>query len=321
MYTVMASGSEDGTVKLWDYESGDYLRTLRGHTNVVTGVDYCPSGMFLVTCSTDMSVKVWEVKDSYGCVRTLRGHDHTISDVKFVPPPVGAVYLSAGETSGGVDAACAQAKFVLSASRDGTMKFWDLETGFCDATVSDHSDWVRCLAVRGARSGGSNSSSGEENQQSDARRETSLDSLVLVASSGNDRTIYVYNAYDKREKVAELRGHDHVIESLSFLCSTALPQKEKIPAAPSRTGVTTPNTWDYLASASRDRTVKLWSVANGGSCLMTFTGHENWVRGVMVHPSGNYVLSCGDDRSIRVFDIKVRDFQRSHGFCKTEMHI
>ena len=44
-------------------------------------------------------------------------------------------------------------------------------------------------------------------------------SLALVATSGNDRTIYVYYAQDKREKVCELRGHDHVVESLSFLYS------------------------------------------------------------------------------------------------------
>jgi WD40 repeat protein len=39
---------------------------------------------------------------------------------------------------------------------------------------------------------------------------------------------------------------------------------------------------------------------------MSFRAHESWVRGVMVHLSGNYVLSCGDDQTIRVFDIKVR---------------
>jgi platelet-activating factor acetylhydrolase IB subunit alpha len=261
--------------------------------------------MYLASCSTDLSIKLWDVKDSYGCVRTLRGHDHTVSDVKFVPPNVGAVYLSGGEKTvvgggGGVDAGGAQAKFVVTASRDGTIKFWDLETGFCDATISDHGDWVRCLAVRGARGSVGNSSKEEGASEENA----SVDSLVLVASSGNDRTIYVYNAYDKREKVAELRGHDHVLEALSFLCSSALPQEKKT-APTSRSKANTPNTWDYLASASRDRTVRLWSVSNGGSCLMTFRAHENWVRGVMVHPSGNYVLSCGDDRSIRVFDIKV----------------
>lgn len=130
-----------------------------------------------------------------------------------------------------------------------------------------------------------------------------MQSLALVATSGNDRTIYVYNAHDKREKVCELRGHDHVVESLSFLCSSMLPQN-KGASAKSAAGAGGTSSWDYLASGSRDRTVRLWSIASGGSCLMTFRAHENWVRSVLVHPSGNYILSCGDDRTIRVFDIK-----------------
>lgn len=36
---------------------------------------------------------------------------------------------------------------------------------------------------------------------------------------------------------------------------------------------------------------------------MTFSDHENWVRCVRVHSSGAFVLSCSDDRSIRVLDV------------------
>ena len=178
------------------------------------------------------------------------------------------------------------------------MKFWDLETGFCDHTISDHSDWVRCIAVRGAKSMIGASKGKEQEEQA------SSSSLALVATSGNDRTIYVYDANDKRTKVCELRGHDHVVEALSFLCSSLLPQKGSAAPSKSSSAASTNSTWDYLASGSRDRTVRLWTVANGGSCLMTFRAHENWVRGVLVHPSGNHIISCGDDRSIRVYDIK-----------------
>lgn len=38
---------------------------------------------------------------------------------------------------------------------------------------------------------------------------------------------------------------------------------------------------------------------------MTFNSHENWVRSVIFHPSGKYILSSSDDKSIRVLDIKV----------------
>eukprot|EP00571_Detonula_confervacea_P015772 CAMPEP_0172300236 /NCGR_PEP_ID=MMETSP1058-20130122/2363_1 /TAXON_ID=83371 /ORGANISM="Detonula confervacea, Strain CCMP 353" /LENGTH=502 /DNA_ID=CAMNT_0013009955 /DNA_START=44 /DNA_END=1552 /DNA_ORIENTATION=- len=317
VYTMAASGSEDGTIKLWDHESGEYLRTLKGHTNVVTCVDFSPKGGYLASTSTDLSIKIWDIQE-YKCVRTLRGHDHTISAVRFVPPIIGALYLEKSESvvpgaeaaaggssgSGGVDPSLAGSKFLVTASRDQTVKFWDVESGFCDHTISDHGDWVRCIAVRPAYAA---SAGGSARSESKKREETggegnSPASLALVATSGNDRTIYVYNAHEKREKVCELRGHDHVVESLSFLCSSLLPQKGGSKQSPAGAGAS--SSWDYLASGSRDRTVRLWSVAGGGSCLMTFRAHENWVRSVLVHPSGNHVLSCGDDRSIRVFDIK-----------------
>jgi platelet-activating factor acetylhydrolase IB subunit alpha len=37
---------------------------------------------------------------------------------------------------------------------------------------------------------------------------------------------------------------------------------------------------------------------------MTFTDHENWVRSVLIHPSGKYIISSSDDKSLRVFDVK-----------------
>ena len=323
VYTMAASASEDGTIKLWDHESGEYLRTLRGHTNVVTSVDFSPGqGKFLASTSTDLSIKIWDVKE-FTCVRTLRGHDHTISCVRFVPPPIGALFLEKSNqnnnlqqqqqqkvneiSSGGIDPSEAGSKFIVTASRDATVKFWDLETGFCDHTISDHSDWVRCIAVRGAKSlttTGSSNTKGEEQSGGDEQAQASSASLALVATSGNDRTIYVYDANDKRTKVCELRGHDHVVEALSFLCSSLLPQKGSSAPSSKASSSSSNSTWDYLASGSRDRTVRLWTVANGGSCLMTFRAHENWVRGVLVHPSGNHIMSCGDDRSIRVYDIK-----------------
>lgn len=60
---------------------------------------------------------------------------------------------------------------------------------------------------------------------------------------------------------------------------------------------------EYLISCSRDKTVMMWDV-NGGVCLFTFTGHDNWVREIYEHPSGKYFVSCSDDKSIRVWDLK-----------------
>ena len=111
VYSQVASSSEDATVKLWDYESGEFERSLKGHTgffsfllsfrfwllllfffsfsfvdlfliflsfffffflDVVQCVSYSPSGHMIASCSADLTVKLWET-DSYNCVKTLKG--------------------------------------------------------------------------------------------------------------------------------------------------------------------------------------------------------------------------------------------------------
>jgi WD40 repeat protein len=68
---------------------------------------------------------------------------------------------------------------------------------------------------------------------------------------------------------------------------------------------------EYLFSASRDKTIKLWD-AIGGVCIFTFTGHDNWVRSLCEHPNGKYIVSCSDDKSIRLWDLKT-------GLCQKKL--
>lgn len=275
VFCVVVSGSEDGTIKVWDHESGDYIRTLKGHTNTVTNLAFTPKGTHLASSSTDLSIKLWDF-NTYTCVRTLRGHDHTISAVQFIPADLEVSSADTmSSTTTGLDAGKAGCSNLLSASRDHTVKLWHVESGFCDHTFTNHSDWVRCLAVRQCDGG-------------------------LWASSGNDATIFVY---DKNKKnVAELRGHEHVVESIAFIIEESFPKK------PPKKHVE--QFKDMLASGGRDRSVRLWKISTA-ECLHIFTAHENWVRDVIIHPNGNYILSCGDDRSIRVFDIKAKRCLRS----------
>jgi len=59
---------------------------------------------------------------------------------------------------------------------------------------------------------------------------------------------------------------------------------------------------DYLASGSRDKTIKVWEVKNS-RCVITLIGHDNWVTDLCFHPSGRYLLSVSDDKSLRVWDL------------------
>lgn len=239
----------------------------------MTSLAFTPTGTHLASSSTDLSIKLWDFS-TYHCIRTLRGHDHTISALSFLPILSQiAVATATGETSSsqtGMDAESAGAQFVVSCSRDKTVKVWDVETGFCEQTINHHNDWVRCIAVR--RSDGA------------------------LCTAGNDSVIFIYNGSD-RSKMCELRGHESVIESVAFICEALeSSQKAAKPGDERR---------DLLASGGRDRSVRLWNLRTV-SCLATFMVHDNWVRSVLLHPSGNYIISAGDDRTIRVMDIKAQ---------------
>ena len=71
----------------WDLETGEYEKTLKGHTNAVTALAFNRQGTLLASCSSDLSIKLWDFGPSAAqeCLRTLRGHDHNISDVVFLP--------------------------------------------------------------------------------------------------------------------------------------------------------------------------------------------------------------------------------------------
>ncbi|KAK3936707.1 WD40-repeat-containing domain protein [Diplogelasinospora grovesii] len=129
VFTSLASGSEDQTIKIWDWELGELERTVKGHTKAVLDVDFGgPRGnTLLASCSSDLTIKLWDPSDDYKNIRTLPGHDHSVSAVRFIP-------------SG---AAGSSGTLLISASRDTTLRIWDVSTGYCIRTLRGHAEWVR----------------------------------------------------------------------------------------------------------------------------------------------------------------------------------
>src|ERR1700730_8787370 len=69
---ILASGSVDQTIKLWDTATGRELRALKGHTGTVTGVAFSADDKVLASSSVDQTIKLWDVATGHE-LRTLKG--------------------------------------------------------------------------------------------------------------------------------------------------------------------------------------------------------------------------------------------------------
>jgi WD40 repeat protein len=59
---LIASGSKDKTIKLWDVKTGEEIRTLKGHSSWVNSVTFSPDGRLIASGSEDKTIKLWDVK-------------------------------------------------------------------------------------------------------------------------------------------------------------------------------------------------------------------------------------------------------------------
>ncbi|TFL07527.1 dynein regulator [Pterulicium gracile] len=250
-YSILASASEDATVKLWDWETGEFERTLKGHTKAVMDLDFDHKGDLLVTCSQDLFIKIWDSQNEWKNTKTFPGHEHSVSSVRFMP----------GD------------QHIVSASRDRTIRVFDVSSTHMVRTLSGHGEWVRCV--------------------------TPSEDGKLIASCSNDQTVRTWDPLTGEVKI-DMRGHDNVVEVVIFAPTAAYAAIRELAGIPSSDRTARPGA--YVASGSRDKTIKIWDTQSG-QMLRNLAGHDNWIRALVFHPSGKYLLSAADDKTIRVWDL------------------
>jgi WD40 repeat protein len=103
---LVASASEDGTVRVMSTATNEDLFTLKGHQYEVRAVAFSPDGQHLATSSLDRTVKIWHAHRGPSPFR-LRGHTASLGRVIFSP----------------------NGNILASSSSDRTMKVWDVNTG------------------------------------------------------------------------------------------------------------------------------------------------------------------------------------------------
>jgi WD40 repeat protein len=120
------SGSQDGTVRVWDLAGGGSTAVLQGHTDRVCSVAVAADGRTAVSGSDDETVRVWDL--SLGrCTTVLKGHKHGFT---------GVAVTGDGRTA-------------VSGSEDKTVRVWDLAGGRCTTVLKGHTNSVWDVAVTG----------------------------------------------------------------------------------------------------------------------------------------------------------------------------
>jgi len=136
--SLIATGSQDKTVKLWKANTLSLVATLKGHRRGVWDCQFSPFDRVLATGSGDKAIKLWSLSD-FSCVRTFQGHVASVLRVRFL--------------SGGLQ--------LVSSGADGLVKLWTVRTNECEATMDAHRDkiWALDLDATGKQliSGGADS--------------------------------------------------------------------------------------------------------------------------------------------------------------------
>uniref|UniRef100_A0A4W6E5V1 Apoptotic protease-activating factor 1 n=1 Tax=Lates calcarifer TaxID=8187 RepID=A0A4W6E5V1_LATCA len=78
----LLSWSFDGTVKVWDVESGEKLQDIEAHRGAILSCHVSPDGCFFATTSADKTAKLWHC-ESWQCVHTLSGHQDCVRSCRF----------------------------------------------------------------------------------------------------------------------------------------------------------------------------------------------------------------------------------------------
>jgi WD40 repeat protein/serine/threonine protein kinase len=264
--TLLASSSEDKTVKVWDAATGEQVLALTGHGGVVLCVAFSPDGKRLASASND-AVRVWEVpggrqiltltdkvcsvafspdgkrlasSTTYGEVKlwdaltgekalTLKGHAGVVSSVAFSP----------------------DGKELATGGSDRTVRVWDAARGHEVHTLKGHTDAIWKVAF-----------------SPDGKR---------LASSGLDCTVRLWDPAHGRE-VRTFEGHTKAAFGVAFSPDGSL-----------------------VASASEDMTVKLWETASGRA-VCSIRGHVGPIASVDFSPDGQRLASASFDRTVKLWD-------------------
>ncbi|ETO32118.1 hypothetical protein RFI_04998, partial [Reticulomyxa filosa] len=296
------------------FRSAKLLKTCRGHTSVVSSMDYLSSddGQFLCSGSLDQTVRVWDMNTSKQ-LKIFNGHFGYVWCVKFSPNH----YYDNGRLT------------ICSASSDKTIRFWDFETEKSIQILTGHADAINCIQFspfnygRYLCSGSADDTiclwdvrsctllhsfkghtdnvlcvdfSSLQSSDASAGVETIGGNGYTICSGSSDNTVRLWDVETAKELTA-FKGHEDIVWSVKY--------------SQYGSGIS----GNIICSGSWDKTARLWDVRSKRQ-IQVFNRHKHAVTCIdclspinnsdnKIETGGSNIICSGSfDNTIQFWDIR-----------------
>ena len=342
----LASGTYESTIKIWDVETGDEKHTLKGHDGFVHSTTFSPDGKTLVSGSRDEFIIFWNLENLEPII-TLPGHIGSVDSLTFSPN--GEILASSGRyahrislwnartgdfirfLSGhteGIDSInfMSDGSTLVSGSYDGTIRFWNTNTG---KQLKPYSGMSAVISPKGNKVAGHledgsiqiwNIYSGDILRTINTPYKTveiikfSPDGRILTSSDGID--IHFWNI-ETGNLIDTITGHTDDLYSIEFspngqtlvsldgyirIWDIAKSRLQKIPSIEGTvSSVALAPDAETLACVTNDNEILIWHMVTDKSKII-LKGHKHEINHLTFSPDGK-ILASSSWNSIRLWDV------------------
>jgi len=274
----LASGHENGVVKLWDVEQGRWLANLTWHSAAVNVVSFRPDSVarLLATAGSDSSVTIWDV-----------GTKDIVHTFKMAGAVHGLVFSPDGNQ-------------LAAAGSNKVIRIWDVNSGRWLKTLFGHGATINSLDF-----------------SPDGRllASASDDYTAKLWSMSADSVLLNLKGHTLLVKSVQFSPNGQLLASASsdntvkiWDVRTGLPVRNLSDHASSVRAVAFSPNGRFLASGGFDNVIRIWNVESG-ELVHILAGHSNDINSLDFSPDSGLLASAGPDGTIQIWDSEFGDLK------------